>query len=326
MTTDLDKTTARENALNLFEYYLGRKPGEETLNRFINENFTNRQIENFITISREFRRVGHLPALPKLGAQFDTANLILEPAKVIFCPIAKNANTSIKTWFLKLSGINVSPDVSIHERASKSTLRFSYHTRHDLDQVMVDPDYAKTAVLRDPVERIVSAYWDKCVRTRTDPTTIKFHTTPIYKFAYKADEVTPQMIEEGVSFRQFCHYLSETSRNQTDPHWTAQHRYLEGLNWTHLFDLRKIETFEKFVLDRCPEDLQSLRLGIQNVSPTAKSTARQHKVGSLANTPPRELSKLTGKPDDESFIDTDIQAFIGNYFAMDYRLLETAER
>lgn len=324
--TTFDATALRERAIEIFKYYLGRGPGEESLNRFVTEQFSDVQIENFIMNSKEYRRIGHLPALPQAGAQFDTANLVLEPAKVVFCPIAKNANTSVKSWFLRLSGVNMNPKVSVHERAAKSHLRFSYFSRYALDKLMNDPDFARVAVLRDPVERIVSAYWDKLVRTRTDPTTLKFHTTPIYKFAYRVETVTPEVIEQGVSFRQFCHFLAVTNRNQTDPHWTAQHRYLEGLNWTHLFDLRNIEAFEKFVLDRCPPSLQNERLGIQNVSPTVSKTTGIVKEGDLANVLPCKLSQGGGKPADNRFIDADLRAFINNYFAMDYRLLATAQR
>ena len=108
----------------------------------------------------------HLVDFAADAAQF----VVSEKYKLLFCTIQKTGNTKMKSLFLRLAGAPQEEKLLDMQRAYKK-----YSQEHILyaDSLPPDsqghaahsPDWLRTVVLRDPLERLISAYLDKFVRT-----------------------------------------------------------------------------------------------------------------------------------------------------------------
>lgn len=315
-TTDpIDESHVRE----VFEFYLDRQPAPETVISILDRRRTLGQLENQVLSSHEYRQKGPLMATTQ-RSPWDRSILLLEAAKVLFCPIAKVANTSVKDWVLRLSGYNPEPN-KVHTMLDRGEVKLQarYQSGRRFDAIIRDPEWARTAILRDPLDRLISCYWDKFVRTR-NVEAVLYHTLPVYQFIYGEEKPTAKQIDRGITFRQFCHYINLMPREQMDPHWAPQSRYLETFRWNHLFSINRIDAFERFVLDRCPPELQDIRLNMHNVAPRNDLQGGEQ----LADRPPIALQKYSKLPN-AALVTPDIEDFIRDYYAIDYQLLAIAE-
>ena len=316
-TTDpADEAEIRET----FQFYVGRSPTEETVAAQLAQGITVGRLEaHIIGKSREYWSKGPVLATHRRGP-WDGSILVVKPARLVFCPIAKVANTSVKDWVLRLTGHETEANM-VHTALDRGQvlLQARYRSERRFDAIMRDPDWARVAILRDPLDRLVSCYWDKFVRTRKSEAVLH-HTRPVYQFIYGEEAPTPDHLNRGITFRQFCQYINLGRREAMDPHWAPQSRYLETYRWDHLFRIDRIDAFERFVLDRCPPELQDIRLGMRNVAPRNQGSVE--KV--LADTPPNQLDSYAKLPN-EVFVTPDIADFVRDYYALDYMLLERAQ-
>lgn len=314
-------SSADLDALNfLFQAYLGRSPELPQIERLRDgQNMSVAQIEATLCNSSEYRNRGRLIHHDFRGAP-DATILMVESARIFFLPIAKVANSSIKHWLLCLSGEELSKLGHVHEYLDRgySKIQIRHWPRAYVDARMQDPSWSRVAVLRDPEERLVSSYWDKFVSDRTNPTTL-FHTAPVYRFFYGQDP-TEEQVARGLSFRQFCQYINHVPRHEMDAHWAAQHRYLENFRWDRLFTIDRIAEFERFVLNRCPAELQHLRLGRRNVA----APHSERSTEDVSNRLPCEFTDMR-RPSNASFLAPDIRVFIADYYALDNVLIAQAQ-
>lgn len=303
----------------LFRAYLGRPPAPANVAHLLDDRkMSVAQIEEMLRKSPEYRTRGNLLHHGFRGAS-DGAILMIEAARVFFCPIAKVANTSVKDWALRLSGEALNHPGSVHHHldSGQSAMQVRHWPKASVDARMRDSGWARVAILRDPEDRLVSCYWDKFVRNRAQRGVL-FHTAPVYRFFHGQDP-TEEQVARGLSFRQFCHYINHAPRDAMDPHWAPQYRYLENYRWDHLFTMDRISDFERFVLKRCPPELRDIRLGLNNVAPRHPDPVDEDISGRL----PCKLSGMA-KPSNAALLSPDIRAFIGDYYALDTVLLAQA--
>lgn len=311
----LDESGIRE----IFAHYLGRAPNPDAIKDMLARGVTLGQLESNMLHSREYRQKGPVMATHRRG-RWDGSILVVEPARLIFCPIAKVANTSVKEWVLRLCGHQVEPN-QVHTVLDSGRIRLQarYQSERRFDAIIRDPDWVRTAILRDPMDRLVSCYWDKFVRNRAVESVLN-HTAPVYRFFHGNEAPTPEQVEQGITFRQFCHYINLAPREEMDPHWAPQSRYLETFRWNRLFRIDRIDAFERFVLGRCGPELQKERLGMRNVAP--RNDAEVDEI--LVDVPPRQLGR-SANLSNRVFMTPDIEEFVRDYFALDYLLLERTE-
>ena len=315
--TDLDPKAPVNRALirEPYQFYLGRGAHSNTIATMIERKLPLGRLENNLLHSREHWKKGPVLATHRRG-KWDGSILVVKPARILFNPIAKVANTSVKDWALRLCGHTVDKPVHTLLDSGKIRLQARHHSERQFNEIMRDPDWARVAILRDPMDRLISCYWDKFVRNRRVPSVLH-HTGPVYRFLLGEEAPTPEQVELGITFRQFCHYINLAPREDMDPHWAPQSRYLETYRWDHLFRIDDIGAFERFVLDRCGEDLQDVRLGMQNVAPRNPEPVD----AILADAPPRLLDKYSNLPN-AVMLTPDIEDFVRDYFALDYMLLD----
>ena len=307
---------------DLFQAYLGRNADDAGMAAILEREMTVGQVEEMITGSPEYRDRGRL-LIDQDRTYYDGAMLIIPPARVLYCPISKVANTSIKDWALRLVGEAQPSAGDPHDEleSGQSKMQAKHWSFAMREMIARDPDWASVAVLRDPVERLVSCYCDKFGRHRKNAADL-VHTRHVYAFFNDGRDPDEEMIARGLTFRQFCIYINRTPREGQDPHWVPQWNYLQNRKWDRLFTLDKIQEFEEFIRARLPEHLRDIRLGIANAN-----------VKDDATEPDKDLSDALPdewlgprNPSYEAFLTEDIRSFIGDYYSLDFVLYERAQR
>ena len=304
----------------LYQTYLGRNVDEGAREAIRKRGMTLRDVEQMIFDSPEFSQCA-MPTMEAQRGEYDGSILAIWPAKVLFCPIAKVANTAVKDWSLRLVGDGQAEPGDSHNWLDfgHNKMQVRHMTLADFDNLSRDKDWVSVALIRDPIDRLISSYCDKFGRHRELASALH-HTRPVYKFFNGGEEPSAEFVSQGISFRQFCFYLSRSPRETLDPHWTPQWNYLKNHSWDRLFPLEKIQEFEAFVRDRLPENLRHERLKVSNAATIEKRPFDQDLSMSL----PAEWSGGGYKsPPYDAFLTDDLINFIRNYYALDFLLYES---
>lgn len=306
----------------LYQKYLGRTADAEAQDAIKARAMSLKDVEEMIFSSPEFFKRATPTMHPQRG-DYDGAIIALWPAKVLFCPIAKVANTAIKDWALRLVGDGQPEPGDSHYwlDSGQNKMQVRHMPLAGFDQLSRDKDWASVAVIRNPIDRLVSSYCDKFGRNRHFPSVLQ-HTLPVYTFLNGGEKPSAAFIDEGISFRQFCFFLSCAQQETLDPHWTPQWNYLRNHSWDRLFSLDKIEEFEVFILDRLPANLRDERLEVSNAAPIVEQTVESDLSMSL----PVEWGRNSVRnPPYDTFLTDDICRFIKDYYALDFQLYALAQ-
>lgn len=303
----------------LFHAWLGRGAKEGAQHALRDRNADVAQVERELRGSEEYRHRARLMQ-DRDRTQYDGAMLHIAPARAVFCPIAKVANTSVKDWALRLMDDGrPNPGLSHYWLDSgQNRMQARHWAFSERARISRDPDWVSVALLRDPVDRLVSCYCDKFGRNRAQPSVLH-HTRAVYAFFNGGNEPEEEDVARGISFRQFCFYINATAREVQDSHWAAQWSYLQNRRWDRLFTLEKIEDFEAFLRARLPEELQDIRLGMTNAAPKSEAAA----TADLSEALPGAWLGARNPPYD-AFLTDDIRGFIGDYYSLDFQLYARA--
>lgn len=187
-----------------------------------------------------------------------------------------------------------------HAISARNRLRGQILTRHT---------EVRFVVLRDPLQRLASAFLDR--------------------FSKPIDHATDSLVDQGllragqqlgdVTFSQFVEFLREVPPSRMDPHWRPQVDFMHG-EYTHYFH------FERF--DRCLAMLEQRRIPLRQHRPHA--TSRFRPLGAFAgDLPARELQSLRQDqaiaPRPDELARSDIAASVRQLYMRDYALMETIE-
>jgi hypothetical protein len=145
--------------------------------------------------------------------------LVDDEHKFVYVPISKNACTSIKNWYAKIKG---DTEYSLDTSADFHSKQGAKYNK------LFTEDYFKFAIVRNPWERLLSAY--------------KF------KFLKKKDPPVPQLNKKingnenkTISFEQFVKYVCSSTDLECDVHWKPQHIFFNDIKLDYL---AKMETLE----------------------------------------------------------------------------------
>ena len=117
----------------------------------------NQSVVNWVTVERE----DLVPVFGKSKSRRDA--IVIESHKLIFFPIAKVGCSVWKMLFKRMMG---HPDwkSGIRHDPRKNGLRYlSHYNRTMATSMMNDPTYTRAIFVRDPKERLLSAYLDKAL-------------------------------------------------------------------------------------------------------------------------------------------------------------------
>ena len=301
--------------VDAYRMFLGRTPAE--ISRLHFDSF-DALISNLYH-SPEFRAS---PRARKNALAWPEAQYFVAPAqKVIYCPIGKNACSFFKQAMVKLAGHPHQATIlrSVHMLTDhvKTGMQLSDYAPEDARGFMDDPQMFRFAILRDPARRLLSAYVEKFVKTRTDHTNVTHHTGPVVRAVQTAEGLAAPDFTRGISFQAFVDHVTAMPPERLDPHWRPQHLYLGDHAWPHLY------TFDS--LPRAVADLEA-RAGVTlDAAPVNRtgSGAGTARAGAQDMLPPT-LESLPPLSED-SFLTPDIRERLVEYYAADYDLINTVD-
>ncbi len=252
---------------------------------------------------------------------------VAENVKLLYLPIAKNGCSTLKRLMVELSDL---PDRDrllagdIHQTTDRSRSGIQLKDREEAAAraLLADPGYFRFVVLREPIDRLVSAYLEKFVLNRRDPGNM----ATIRPALAAAQGVAPEAVdfERSASFRAFAEFVLAEPRHRLDPHWRPQSDYLAEIPMAHRYTMADL-------------DLLAADLGARLGRPVAIGHANRSREAARAERPgaadllPADLEGEARRLSAESFADPALLPRLEALYALDLTLFaavaaETAAR
>lgn len=112
--------------------------------------------------------------------------------------------------------------------------RYRQSTRHLLPDILHTPDWFKIAVVRNPYDRLVSAFVDKFCGKDLSKGWVQSVVMDI--------DTRDAAGNPEISFAQFVEYLARQDIDRVNPHWRRQSYILEGVTLDRIVDLEQVNT------------------------------------------------------------------------------------
>ncbi len=247
--------------------------------------------------------------------------LVSHKHQLIYCNISKNATQLFRTMIVEHSD----DKDKFHQfiKQSNSTVN-EYLLRNDTGVRITDysylnaPEYFKFVILRNPFERLVSAYIDKFVKNEMPQP----FAHPVIKDVHRYLGIEPDL-RKGITFNHFIKYLATTKNDMyLDTHWRPQHSFL-GLGLFKKFDF--IGQFEN--LDLVIEYLENkfgFKIQTQNVSHSKHITryGNMNANEKFHNLYPEQLRTLDGFPKARQLYSPQLEELVRKRYAEDIAIYE----
>lgn len=267
--------------------------------------------------SAEFRKSAQAR---KYGYEWPKAQFFVSTKhRILYCPIGKNACTFLKRQMIRIENLKEEEfllrDVHLLTDRVNTGFHINDYPPAQATGILNSPEYFRFAVVRDPMDRLLSAYTEKFVIDRNIAGNIA-HTGAIVRAVQKKQAPTAAPnFDRGITFREFLSFIVDTPAEQLDPHWIPQANYLDGFSWdVYRFDM----------IDRLVDELEA-RTGMKlpRQPDNFLGSGQGEPVDGALDMLPSELL-ANGRIDKQSFWTAEITAEIQSYFAKDYAYLKQA--
>jgi len=220
-----------------FKYLLGRAPAITNQSQFESIGHLYQEIFN----SAEYKAS---PRAKKNSLTWPLSQVFISlPSKVIYCPIGKNACSFLKTQMVRMTEKQYLEVIlqSVHFITDKvnTGLQLNDYSLAEVNDFITSPEFFKFAVMRDPMDRTLSAYIEKFVLQRVVPGQI-VHTSSVIDPVQMQKGFSAPDYETGISFKEFVSYIVQQPPHLLDPHWRPQHLYLSGINYDRIFAFKEM--------------------------------------------------------------------------------------
>ena len=186
----------------------------------------------------------------------EKAYIVNHKYKFVYCPIPKVACSSFKRFTVELSDLKNKEEVlnlppKLFHAYVDHTLSFfaRYLERRDEAMAFLDnPNYFKFAIVRNPWDRLTSAYLNKFVK----PLDIEQSSSPgkpVVKEYYQSHNLPVDYIK-GITFKQFIEYLVAHKDQEIDGHWQPQSMFINDNHFDYIGRIETLDTDFKAIADR----------------------------------------------------------------------------
>ena len=236
--------------------------------------------------------------------------MVIKNKRLIYNPIGKNGSSSLRSTILGLS--DASPDVKRLPLDTYTTgLQLGDLPFDEAMEILHDQSYVKFAIIRDPFDRLVSAYLEKFVANRMILGN-QFHTRSVISHVLGVQFPSQDDFSKSITFSQFVDYIVCHQPHQLDPHWCPQFIYLQNVIYK-LFRLDDLE--ELYVLleigNEVTRKLNVTRLDAAEVAKAYELTPDKMPHSNIAT---------------KCFFDENIGRKVKSYFALDFTLAYSLAR
>ncbi len=236
---------------------------------------------------------------------------------ILYCPIAKNGCSSLKALMIELSGYESTGAVHKELDSGDIPLQLKHYPKDIRRHALSSDEVFRFAVIREPVERVISAYIEKFILHRMQKYQWR-HTRPVVAKVQGVDECDANM-NYGITFSEFVNYILNTDDEMLDTHWMPQVNYLRGIRYSKLYALEslddlKIELFK----------IAGRQTEIPHRNKSKKGTGFHRSTELLINARPKSIQdKMLTK---DNFLDPDLVAALQMKFSVDYAIYDNLRK
>lgn len=250
--------------------------------------------------------------------------LVLQGPKLIYCPIAKNASSTLKRLFVRLSDLREkesfleSRKVHASLQGNRTGLSLKDYPEDEAQRMIRSRDYFRIVVLRNPHERLVSGYLQKFWIFPNNNPTCPAHRMikePI-DWVYQRNG-RPVDYRRSITFRDFVDYLIQNDDKHIDAHWKPQVNYLSDVSFDYYGCVERIDDLRRVLRERLGNDVMLER---SNVSPNAVSLVTSVPCSDLL---PGELVVLGALPNSAQLLDSSLRPVVRQRYKDDFDLYES---
>lgn len=246
--------------------------------------------------------------------------LVNHEHRFIYCYVPKVACTSLKDWFLRLSNISIEdavPNLHVHveRKFSLAALR-----RREAVRLLQSGDYFRFAFVRNPFARIVSGYLNKVVQPEgaglgAMKAVQKGRAWDLRKrFSYEWRKLRTGSgikVQQGITFREFLHFVESQSPRRLDPHWRPQSLILGDVSFDYIG-----------LMENLYDDFEQVcrRLGLPGKLPTWNRTRRSgtHRSNQCyADWTTGQLRAMDGYPTFDNFYSPELVKIVHRVYRQD---------
>ena len=261
------------------------------------------------------------------GDCIEKGYLINDDYRFVYCPIPKVACSSLKKFMVNLSNLENKQEILnlsqrfFHSYISHTLSLPASQNYKDAIDILNGGSYFKFAFVRNPWERLTSAYLNKFV----SPISHNQPNLPLAQhiiddiYQTKNLDSTPK---DSITFRQFVEYVSVTDDLHLDGHWKPQYLFLGKTKFDFIGRFETIE--EDFAYIQKKLEL-SANLPWSNKS---RSNVEESDVNEAdlnrhyCDYFPKEISKLKKYPDYRKFYTPDLMEKIKTRYSQDIELFD----
>jgi hypothetical protein len=168
------------------------------------------------------------------------APIVLEEHKLLFFDVPKVGSTGFKQLFLRMRGSDLWKERNndqLHWKSAKHLRTLSNYTIAEAQVMMTSPDWTRAMFVRDPKERLLSAFLDKVERNRgvyAGRACCKRYHYVREKGEKKwgASKREIQCMYEVFTFEGFLHLAATECKDE--PHWRAQSLRVDDIFWPYM--------------------------------------------------------------------------------------------
>ena len=260
------------------------------------------------------------------NSQWPLASLLVsQKHQVIYTPIAKNANTTLKRMFVRLSGHPRSEemlngDVHTYLTSNPTGLSLCDYSPEDAAQILDDPNYFRFIVLREPLRRAVSGYVEKFIIHPTSdsrPGEPEAVIRSVIDWVYESRGETPDY-DRSITFEEFVNYLSRNEDRSLDTHFKSQESYIEQQTFDFIGTVERMDLLVKVLKSQFS---QKIKMEHRNRVSRRRPLLRRHGQGNLL---PAQLRVRRALPHADELLTDELTEQLKNRFAADLELWEEA--
>ncbi len=240
--------------------------------------------------------------------------------RFIYCPIYKNASTSMMAALLELSKTKAigegqfSSDVSVRSYINLNYSLANY-TKLQAKEIL-DSDYFKFTIVRNPWARLVSTYSNYFIRLPAEKKVISKIAQNASKHIY-GEHLSAEK-SDSITFEQYVDYVVSKSDSQLDPHSGSQSQYLAGIQYDYVAKLETLKADIEYIKEKLNLPITMEKFNKTSYKKYIKSDPLSEDYSTLT---PKQLRNLESKiPAYQQFYTSELVEAVRNRYNDDVTL------